>query len=127
MTLTLPPYETWQDEALCAHTGTADDWFPERGHSRTAQAALKICGHCPVRDLCRDTALARGEQWGIWGGIPERKRRRLLREAPSRRPECGTNRGYYMHRNNREVTCSRCLDAVREETQRRRAADGGLA
>ena len=26
------------------------------------------CPGCPVRRHCRDTAIAVGEQWGVWGG-----------------------------------------------------------
>lgn len=30
--------------------------------------AKSLCAGCPVRTLCLDTALARREPWGVWGG-----------------------------------------------------------
>jgi WhiB family transcriptional regulator, redox-sensing transcriptional regulator len=30
--------------------------------------AKAICGKCPVRDLCLESALERQEPWGVWGG-----------------------------------------------------------
>jgi WhiB family transcriptional regulator, redox-sensing transcriptional regulator len=41
--------------------------------------AREICGRCPVRAECLDYALAVAEPHGIWGGLNELERRRLLR------------------------------------------------
>lgn len=65
----------WQDQALCAQSD-AEAWFPEKGGS--SRDAKKICGRCPVRAPCLDYALATRQQHGVWGGMSERERRRLL-------------------------------------------------
>jgi hypothetical protein len=41
-------------------------------HSRTAKAvfaAQAVCAGCPVLDKCLRDAKARGEEWGMWGGV----------------------------------------------------------
>lgn len=48
-------------------------------------AALRICGTCPVRDACREIAMAEREFFGVWGGIPGHYRRRLFRREDRRR------------------------------------------
>ena len=40
--------------------------------------AKAICATCPVRGLCLEYALAVREPYGIWGGLNEYERRRLL-------------------------------------------------
>lgn len=70
----------WRDFGACVgHVEIT--WFPARGES--TRAAKAICASCPVRDVCREVALARGEKFGIWGGLSERQRRRLRRDTPS--------------------------------------------
>lgn len=66
------------DDALCAQADP-DAWFPEHGGG-PATAARRICGRCPVRAECLDYALARREQYGIWGGLNIDERRRVARE-----------------------------------------------
>ncbi len=41
--------------------------------------ARALCRACPVRQECLDYALTVGESHGIWGGLNELERRRLLR------------------------------------------------
>ncbi|HVE62908.1 MAG TPA: WhiB family transcriptional regulator [Mycobacteriales bacterium] len=41
--------------------------------------ARALCRACPVRDQCLDYALTVEEPHGIWGGLNELERRRLLR------------------------------------------------
>jgi len=40
--------------------------------------AKAICGECRVIDECRDYALEIREQHGIWGGLNELERRKIL-------------------------------------------------
>ncbi|MDH5237464.1 MAG: WhiB family transcriptional regulator, partial [Acidimicrobiia bacterium] len=40
--------------------------------------AKEICSSCSVLGDCRNHALSRGEQHGIWGGLSENERRSLL-------------------------------------------------
>lgn len=53
---------------------------PERRDEREAREAKAkaICAQCPVREPCRDFALAVREPHGIWGGLTESERRRRL-------------------------------------------------
>lgn len=61
--------------ALCTEVDTGDLFFPNQGGSTTA--AKQICAACPVRLACLQWALDNYEQYGIWGGLTERERRRL--------------------------------------------------
>jgi WhiB family redox-sensing transcriptional regulator len=69
---------SWQDRALCAQTDP-EAFFPEKGGS--TREAKKVCRSCEVRAECLDYALEHDERFGIWGGLSERERRRLKREA----------------------------------------------
>jgi WhiB family redox-sensing transcriptional regulator len=68
----------WQERALCAQTDP-EAFFPEKGGS--TREAKKICSGCEVRAECLEYALAHDERFGIWGGMSERERRRLRRQA----------------------------------------------
>jgi len=51
------------------------------------EEAKAICAGCPVRSSCLEYALAKPERYGVWGGMGERERERLLRNLSSaRRP-----------------------------------------
>jgi WhiB family redox-sensing transcriptional regulator len=41
--------------------------------------AKAICAVCPVRETCLDWALESREKIGVWGGLTEKERRRILR------------------------------------------------
>lgn len=68
----------WQADALCAQTDP-EAFFPEKGGS--TREAKRICEGCEVRSQCLEYALANDERFGIWGGLSERERRKLRREA----------------------------------------------
>lgn len=68
----------WSARAAC--TGSNPDlWFPERGVN--PDDARAICATCPVRRECVDYAVRWDIQFGIWGGLSVRERRRLGRSA----------------------------------------------
>lgn len=69
---------SWQTDALCAQTDP-ESFFPEKGGS--TREAKRICESCEVRSQCLDYALENDERFGIWGGLSERERRKLRREA----------------------------------------------
>jgi WhiB family redox-sensing transcriptional regulator len=67
----------WRGQARCRgvdpetfHPGEEDDPSP----------AKAICELCPVREACLEHALAVREKHGVWGGLTERERRRVLRQ-----------------------------------------------
>jgi WhiB family redox-sensing transcriptional regulator len=68
----------WQGLGLCAETDP-EVFFPEKGGS-TRQAKL-VCRGCEVRGECLEYALEHDERFGIWGGLSERERRRMKRDA----------------------------------------------
>lgn len=68
----------WQGDALCAQTDP-EAFFPEKGGS--TREAKRICDSCEVRAECLSYALENDERFGIWGGLSERERRKLRREA----------------------------------------------
>ena len=69
---------SWQRDALCAQTDPVA-FFPEKGGS--TREAKGVCASCDVRAQCLEYALMNDERFGIWGGLSERERRRLRREA----------------------------------------------
>jgi WhiB family redox-sensing transcriptional regulator len=68
----------WQERALCAQTDP-EAFFPEKGGS--TREAKRVCLGCGVRPECLEYALAHDERFGIWGGLSERERRRLKKQA----------------------------------------------
>lgn len=82
----------WQLKAACLGAG-ADVFFVERGGAarERAAAAKAICATCSVRPECLEYGLSLphpDRQYGIWGGLTEKERRRLHRErkASDRKP-----------------------------------------
>lgn len=71
----LPAPPAWTVDALCAQIDL-DGFFPEKGGS--TRAAKRVCGMCPVAKACLDYALDNNERFGIWGGVSERDRRKML-------------------------------------------------
>ncbi len=56
---------------------------PEIFHPATdeeADEAKSICAICPVRQMCLEHALLAREREGVWGGLTERERRRVIRQ-----------------------------------------------
>jgi WhiB family redox-sensing transcriptional regulator len=54
-----------------------ETFFPSDGAG--VEAARRICAACPVKEPCREYALANRIAQGVWGGTSERQRRRLVR------------------------------------------------
>ncbi|HET8884472.1 MAG TPA: WhiB family transcriptional regulator [Candidatus Saccharimonadales bacterium] len=84
---------SWLQDAACAETSdtktasakspeskTPDLFYPDRGGS--ASLAKKVCSICSVRPQCLDFALANDEKFGVWGGLSERERRKMVRHKP---------------------------------------------
>lgn len=73
----LPAPPAWHIDTPCSQAD-ADAWFPEKGES-TANAK-RICAGCDVRTTCLEWALEHNEKFGVWGGLSELERRRLLEQ-----------------------------------------------
>lgn len=84
--LPTPVSEVWDWQLLgaCRGADTLLFFHPdgERGSARRRrQAAAKaVCARCPVLERCRQHALRVHEPYGVWGGLSEEERARLLIE-----------------------------------------------
>ncbi len=76
---------TWRGDAQCRSKNAVHFFAPshfERKHEKDARegAARALCGACKVQTQCLAYALEVQEPHGIWGGLNELERRRLLRK-----------------------------------------------
>lgn len=70
--------ERWQDYAACAAIDP-ELWFPLPGGN--PREPKRICREmCPVREACLDAAGP--NDYGLWGGLSDRERRRLHKGEP---------------------------------------------
>jgi WhiB family redox-sensing transcriptional regulator len=75
----------WQGQAACRRTD-ATVFFPPPHFELKPQkderedAARALCRACPVQQDCLDYSLEIRESHGIWGGLNEFERRRVLRQ-----------------------------------------------
>lgn len=74
----------WQLDAACRGADAtlffAPNYFEKREEKDAREAKAKvICERCPVREPCLAYALHTRDPHGIWGGLNELERRRLLR------------------------------------------------
>lgn len=76
--MSAPLKEEWQDDALCAQIGM-DAFFPPKGGS-TLEGKL-ICEGCDVVLQCLEYAMANehSSRYGIFGGLSERERKKLIK------------------------------------------------
>lgn len=72
----------WQLSGSCREVDPTVFFHPdgERGPARTRReaAAKRICATCPVMLPCRVHALRAKEPFGVWGGLSEDDRERML-------------------------------------------------
>jgi hypothetical protein len=68
---------SWMGDGLCSQTDP-DIFFPESGQA--THQAVKICNRCPVQAKCFEFAMENGESYGIWGGVPTRGRREMMKQ-----------------------------------------------
>lgn len=72
-----PPPAGWQERSLCRQTDPDMFFFD---HGREAANAKRICASCPVQAECLQDAVARNEEWGIWGGMTGPERRKIAKQ-----------------------------------------------
>ena len=78
-----PTLEAWEWQAQGACRGHPVLFYNEederKGLRRAKEhVAKQVCESCPVLGQCRDYALATGELYGVWGGMTEMERHRIL-------------------------------------------------
>lgn len=72
----------WQLRGACRGADTLLFFHPdgERGAARVRRqtAAKAVCAACPVLSNCRRHALMVHEPYGVWGGLSEEERARMV-------------------------------------------------
>jgi WhiB family redox-sensing transcriptional regulator len=69
---------SWREFARCRGVDP-EVFYPVSDDDEAAEEAKSICALCPVREACLEFALSTREKNGVWGGLTERERRRVLR------------------------------------------------
>ena len=64
----------WMQRAACS--GMTHAFFPE-GSGPPPNEARLICEGCAVTRECLGHAILAGENWGVWGGMGPKQRRRV--------------------------------------------------
>lgn len=85
------PRPDWELYGACVDVDPEDFYVPDglRGAARQPyiDRAKAVCARCPVRAQCRADALKRGEQHGVWGGLSEDERRKLIKAGQTDVPD----------------------------------------
>ena len=68
--------DSWRQYARCLGTDP-EVFYPSSDEQ--ADEARAICAICPVREPCLEAAIVAREKQGVWGGLTEQERRRLIR------------------------------------------------
>ena len=66
----------WRAAAACREVDVEVFFAIDEASQREA---IAICEGCPVRRECLEHAVANREQYGVWGGLREQDRKRLVR------------------------------------------------
>ncbi len=78
---------SWMAYARCRDV-PPEIFFPSDGAG--VEVARRYCAECPVAAQCLDYALDNHIEHGVWGGVSERKRRRITQSR--RRAATGLGR-----------------------------------
>lgn len=125
----------WRLQGACSTHPEPDIWHATGATTQSRSdldEAKALCNSCPVRQACQDWALTNREAYGLWGGLTEGERRRILRiriaggEAEPRkggRPlaACGTPSAYDRHIKLGEPVDDACRAAHARATAERQA------
>ena len=68
---------SWRQRAACRGVDP-DIFYPVSDED--AEEAKAVCASCSVRQACLEYSLAAREREGVWGGLTERERRRIVRQ-----------------------------------------------
>lgn len=68
----------WRQQARCRGVDPAV-FYPVSDEDEALEAKA-VCAQCPVREPCLEYAIGVREKHGVWGGLTDRERRRLIRQ-----------------------------------------------
>ena len=72
----------WKTRGSCANHPKPDLWHSDSpGNGWEVRLAKTICADCPVIQECAEYSITNEEPWGIWAGITQNTRRRMIRAA----------------------------------------------
>ena len=79
----------WHVKSLCRTTDNSE-FFVDDGEvgmekRRKEELAKRVCRECPVRKECLAHAISVPENYGVWGGLTENERRKLIRQLGKNR------------------------------------------
>lgn len=119
----------WMERAVCAQSFSGDLHFPESGQAgippfrREVDAAIAMCGGCPVRDECRAYAEELNPEWGIWGGLDYSPRGRMGRMNAAK-THCPQSHEYTPENTRHSKSGRKCraCDAITTAKRRGKAA-----
>lgn len=88
------------ESANCASIGDPDIFFPETKKEQIENLPFirRICGSCIHRQECLDFAIEHYISDGIWGGLTERERIRLIPRKPSGKVINKSERAYLYYK-----------------------------
>lgn len=70
--------QDWREFGLCNTDPNPDRFFPLKNQRKMIRDAQATCAQCPVKFQCLESSLKNREEFGIWGGVTEDDRFRLL-------------------------------------------------
>ena len=76
--IAVKPGSGWWIDAECRGVDPAV-FHPDPEVEGSDVAARELCATCPVQEPCLEYALSVREKDGIWGGLDEHERRKLIR------------------------------------------------
>lgn len=77
--VSVPVAHAWRLLGRCRGS-SPEIFYPSPDDDSEAELAKAVCEGCPVRQPCLEFALNTREKHGVWGGLTERERRRVLRQ-----------------------------------------------
>jgi WhiB family transcriptional regulator, redox-sensing transcriptional regulator len=106
--------------AACRDTDP-DSWFPNAMNARAIAAQVRICRSCPVMTTCLNWAIDNGLDYGIFGGmVPKERRRiafltgRLVPQDDEEAPLHGSVAALRRHIRYQDGICPKCAVVQRE-------------
>ena len=69
--------DAWSTRAACLDY-PPDVFFPDKPGPGNAAEARQVCGGLPGASRMPGRRLARGENYGVWGGLTEDQRKELM-------------------------------------------------